>query len=87
MLAPGHLPPDTDVKIKVRFGHLHINLLCYIPLSLFLTNSVAADFISEKLYSSQSELNYILITKNPQIPVAQNNKGFFFSLIISHGHA
>ena len=77
-----HLPQK---KVKVSFCHSHFNFLCCIYLSLFLINSVTSDFICEKLYSSQSGLSYILITNNPQISMAQNNKGFFLTL--SHDHA
>lgn len=48
MLAPRHLSPDEDIKIKVCFFHLHFNVLCYTYLCLILTNLVTSDFTSEK---------------------------------------
>lgn len=77
-----HLPQK---KVEVSFYHSHLNFLCCIYLNLFLINSVTSDFICEKLYSSQGGLSYILITNNPQISMAQNNKGFLLTL--SHDHA
>lgn len=81
LLDTFHLPQK---KVEVSFYHSHLNFLCCIYLNLFLINSVTSDFICEKLCSSQSGLSYILITNNPQISMAQNNKGFLLTLSDDH---
>lgn len=49
-------------------------------LNLILDYPVKSDFMSEKLQSSQRELGHIFLTNNPQISMAQSNKGCFSSL-------
>lgn len=78
-LASGHLSPDREKDKGMFLSFTLKKFLCHIHLSLFLTNPVTSDFMSEKLQSSHRELSHILLTDNPQISRAQSNKGCFSS--------